>query len=132
MLLLKEGGIVAGGTTTPSVHSLLISKHNSNHFIVSNKSSIIYVMTLKGKIIKTLKTKEKMQSDFTSITQSESGDMLYAVNESNKLITFSMDSYASEGQVHLSDAEVVGIARHPFANILACNDDRGVVTLWKA
>ena len=60
------------------------------------------------------------------------GDILYLAGEDKELRCLRLESGALEGKpIHLTDFELIGIACHPFANVLASWDENGSLGLWK-
>lgn len=76
------------GMPTPTVMGLFPSIRHTDHFLVCNQSPIIYLMDMKGNIVRTYQAEKKLQSDFTSFSISQNGELIYAVAENKKLYCF--------------------------------------------
>ncbi|KAI7887829.1 smu-1 suppressor of mec-8 and unc-52 [Mucor mucedo] len=120
-------------TTTPqretSVQLLLSIPSDMNHFIAVTKSSTLFIMTEKGKVIKTISHPDA--KDFISATVSHGGKLVYAVSEESIMYSFQIATGDLVGQKHLCKAEVIGISCHPFTNVIASNDETGLIHLLK-
>uniref|UniRef100_U9TAH9 CTLH domain-containing protein n=1 Tax=Rhizophagus irregularis (strain DAOM 181602 / DAOM 197198 / MUCL 43194) TaxID=747089 RepID=U9TAH9_RHIID len=124
----RDSSFIAGGVT---VNCVVQMPKNADQFVVCNKSSTIYLMTIKGQITKSFTSEKKTDGDFVSCTVSPQGDFIYCVGEDSSLYCFNVQSGKLTTTLKLSDAEVIGFAHHPFSNILAAYSDDGIITLWK-
>ncbi|KAG9296856.1 hypothetical protein G9A89_006811 [Geosiphon pyriformis] len=95
---------ISGGI---AVNCVIQMPKNMDHIVVCNKSPMVYLMTMRGQILKT----------FTS--------------EDSILYSFNVQSGKVTTTLKLSEAEVIGVSHHPFSNILASYADDGVISLWK-
>ncbi|CAB4435458.1 unnamed protein product [Rhizophagus irregularis] len=124
----RDSSFISGGVT---VNCVVQMPKNTDQFVVCNKSSTIYLMTIKGQITKSFTSEKKTDGDFVSCTVSPQGDFIYCVGEDSSLYCFNVQSGKLTTTLKLSDAEVIGFAHHPFSNILAAYSDDGIITLWK-
>lgn len=88
---------------------------------------------MNGRIIKSYKHSNST-SDLVSIAMSPQGELVYGISEDSRMACFSMDSGELAGDdAKVSDnTELIGIASHPFSNIIAVYDDSGHVYLYSA
>ncbi|KAI8591287.1 WD40-repeat-containing domain protein [Geranomyces variabilis] len=72
-------------------------------------------------------------ADHVAAAASPKGEYVYAATESGELRAYAVDSgrLFATWKVVADGAEVVGVASHPFANVLAVYSDDGTVSLWK-
>jgi WD40 repeat-containing protein SMU1 len=69
---------------------------------------------------------------FVSGGLSQRGDLLYLVGENKILYCVRLETGALEGQAtSLTDFEIIGMACHPFANLISVWDEQGSLGLWK-
>ncbi|CAG8675094.1 43942_t:CDS:10 [Gigaspora margarita] len=118
---------ISGGIT---VNCVVQMPKNMDQLIVCNKSPTIYIVTMRGQIIKTFTSDKKTGGDFVSCTVSPQGDFIYCAAEDSNLYCFNVQTGKSTA-LKLSESEVIGISHHPFSNILASYADDGIISLWK-
>ncbi|CAG8531010.1 9938_t:CDS:10 [Acaulospora colombiana] len=119
---------IAGGAT---VNCVVQMPKNTDQIIVCNKSSTIFLVNVRGQIIKTFSSDKKTGGDFISCMVSPQGDFLYCVAEDSNLYCFNVQNGKLTSTLKLSESEVIGISHHPFSNILATYADDGIISLWK-
>jgi WD40 repeat-containing protein SMU1 len=124
----RDSSFISGGIT---VNCIVQMPRNVDQFIVCNKSPTIYLVTIKGQIIKSFTSEKKTGGDFVSCTVTPQGDFIYCVGEDSNLYCFNVQSGKLISTLKLSDAEVIGFTHHPFSNILATYSDDGITSLWK-
>ncbi|KAI9199278.1 WD40-repeat-containing domain protein [Polychytrium aggregatum] len=140
---LHDGKAVSSKVQGASVTKLSQMPQSIDRFVVSNKSGFVYVLSLTGQVENAFRYKNPKalptgQSDanppevaFVSMTISAKGQYVYCLGEDNRLYAFQTDTGVLEASLQLSSAEVIGMAQHPYSNILSAFDDGGVVTFWK-
>lgn len=69
--------------------------------------------------------------DFVSATVSHGGTLIYAVSEASIMYSFDLATGNLVGQKQICKAEVIGISSHPFTNVIASNDETGLIHLFK-
>ncbi|CAG8450070.1 509_t:CDS:10 [Funneliformis mosseae] len=116
----RDNSSIAGGRT---VNCVVQMPKNADQVIVCNKSSIVYLMTLRGQIIKSFNSEKKVDGDFVSCTVSSQGDFIYCIGEDSNLYCFNVQTGKLTSTIKLSDADVIGFSHHPFSNILATYAD---------
>lgn len=85
---------------------------------------------MNGRIIKSYKHSNST-SDYVSIAMSPQGELVYGISEDSRMACFSMASGELAGDTKVGDnTELIGIASHPFSNIIAVYDDSGHVYLY--
>ncbi|KAJ2959743.1 hypothetical protein NQZ79_g4830 [Umbelopsis isabellina] len=105
-----------GGASGQTVNSVIIMPNNPDHIL----------------ILKSFTHEKKGGADFVSASISPHGDFAYAVAEDSTLYAFNTSNEALINEFKLTDAEVIGIAAHPYSNILAAYAENGQVLLCKA
>ncbi|CDH56009.1 wd40 repeat-containing protein smu1 [Lichtheimia corymbifera JMRC:FSU:9682] len=114
------------------VHRILNIPKHPDQLAVCYKSASIQQSTMNGRIIKSYKHSNSA-SDYVSIAMSPQGELVYGISEDSRMACFSMASGELAGDTKVGDnTELIGIASHPFSNIIAVYDDSGHVYLYSA
>lgn len=121
-----------GGLANHTVQTVVQFPKNIDQVLVCTKSNVLYVMTMRGKIIKTYTHQKKSGSDFVSAALSPQGDIVYALGEDSVLYAFQATTTKLISEIKISDHEAVGIASHPLVNTVVTYDDAGHVYFFKA
>ncbi|CAO3591772.1 unnamed protein product [Absidia cylindrospora] len=106
-------------------------------FVICNKSKRLSIYSNKGDFVKTIPADEdedannNIGSDFISAAVSTRGELLYAITETGKVYGFNIETGHVVQSVKVSDTEIISIASHPIASIIAVNDAVGHVYLFK-
>ncbi|CAO3621878.1 unnamed protein product [Cunninghamella echinulata] len=118
-----------GGLGSQSVQQIIPLPKTIDQFLVCNKSNILYIMNIRGQILKTLKhiNDKGSTTDFIAATTSPKGDYIYGVGENSVLYCFQSNTGAMIHETKISHTEITGLAGHPLANILVTYDDAGYV-----
>ncbi|KAI7861456.1 WD-40 repeat protein [Spinellus fusiger] len=132
MTLAKSALNPIGGMGSQTVQSILLVPKNSDQVLVCVRSNTLYIMTTRGQIIKTYSHHKKTGSDFVCAAMSPQGEFIYGVGEDRMLYCFQAMTSSLLGEIHIGEAEVNGIAGHPFSNILTSYDESGHVYFLKA
>ncbi|CAG8559278.1 11480_t:CDS:10 [Acaulospora morrowiae] len=119
---------ISGGVT---VNCVVQMPKNMDQIIVCNKSSTIFLINVRGQIVKTFTSDKKTGGDFLSCTVSPQGEFIYCVAEDSNLYCFNVQNGKLTTTLKLSDSEIIGISHHSFSNILATYADDGIISLWK-
>ncbi|RUS34561.1 hypothetical protein BC938DRAFT_479667 [Jimgerdemannia flammicorona] len=127
----QDGALLTSGVSGATVLSVIPMPKNMDQFVVCNKSSMVYIMTLRGQLVKVLSSEKKTGGDFIASTVSPQGDLIYCVGEDSNLYCFNVASGMLMDTIQVTTAEVIGITHHPFSNILAVITDSWEVLLWK-
>lgn len=121
-----------GGIGGQTVQSVMPFPKNPDQLLVCVKSNTLYIMTMRGKIAKVYSHHKKTGSDFVAAAVSPQGEYIYGVGEDSVLYCFQASSGNLIEETKLCEAEVIGLASHPFTNVLATHNDSGHVYLLKA
>ncbi|KAL0351289.1 UNVERIFIED_CONTAM: Suppressor of mec-8 and unc-52 protein1 [Sesamum calycinum] len=109
-----------------SVNSIHLSPKNSDHIVVCNKTSSIYIMTLQGQVVKVFHpVKEKVEILWQPVYLRKGNGFIVLVKTESIL----SKSCFFNGQVHEKD--VIGIAHHPHINLIATYGEDSTMKLWK-
>lgn len=79
------------GMESPTVTILLPTPKNSNHIIVSTQSCHIYIMSLDGRLVKSMGLVDN-KTDFVTCAVSSNGEFVYAAGENGNVYTFNTNS----------------------------------------
>ncbi|CAG8468310.1 9429_t:CDS:10 [Ambispora gerdemannii] len=123
-----QAATISGGI---AVNCVIQMPKNMDQVVVCNKSAMVYLMTMRGQILKSFTSGKKTGGDFMGCTVSPQGDFIYCVGEDSIIYSFNVTSGKLTSTLKLSEVEVIGVAHHPFSNILASYADDGVISLWK-
>ena len=91
-----------------------------------------YVMSMAGDLIQTLTSDKREGGDFVMCTVTSQGTYLYCVAEDSKLYCFEIAGGKIAHQVKVHDKDVIGLAVHPYRNLVATWADEGTLKLWRA
>ncbi|XP_052113431.1 suppressor of mec-8 and unc-52 protein homolog 1 isoform X2 [Arachis duranensis] len=109
---------VKGGDA--SVNSVHIFPKTTDHIIVCNKTSSIYIMTLQGQVVKSFSSGKR-----------EGGDFIYCIGEDRNMYCFSHQSGKLEHLMKVHEKEVIGVTHHPHRNLVATYSEDCTMKLWK-
>lgn len=115
----------------PTVQQILPFK-DPNQFLVCNKSSTLYVINLRGQIIKQFSHNKKGSGEFVACGISPRGELVYGVAEDGVLYCFRTSNGKLVSDIKMSDREILGLASHPLHNVMVGYDDVGHVLLYRA
>ncbi|CAG8543022.1 9867_t:CDS:10 [Paraglomus occultum] len=124
----QASATISGGST---INCVIQMPKNMDQVIVCSKSPTLYLMTVRGQIIKTFTSDKKPSADFVACTVSPQGDFIYCITEDSNLCCINVQTGKMATTLKLSEAEVIGLAHHPFSNILASYADDGIISFWK-
>ncbi|KAG2180325.1 hypothetical protein INT44_003327 [Umbelopsis vinacea] len=121
-----------GGAGGQTVNNVIVVPNNPDQILVCSKTSMLYLLNIRGQMLKSFTHDKKSGADFISAAISPHGDFVYAVAEDSVMYAFNISNGALVNELKLTDAEIIGIATHPYSNILAIYDEKGQVMLCKA
>jgi len=115
-----------------TIHSVALNPKNPEQIIVCNRSPALFIMNLKGQVVKTLiQPDSTVQSDFLCFLITPRGDWLYGITEDNVLHCFNMSTFKQDHSMKVHEKEVLGMCHHPHMNLLATFGQEGLLKLWK-
>lgn len=130
--VLNDGDVAPSGTAGPGVVRILLHPRFNDQFIVLGKSPWIYIVNAKAEVVKSFSLAKQCSRGFVGGALSQRGDLLYLGGEDKRLHCLRLGSGSLEGvPVELTDFELIGVACHPFSNVLAAWDENGSLGLWK-
>lgn len=83
-----------GGASGQTVNSVTIMPNNPDHVLVCSKTSTLYLINMRGQILKSFTHEKKGGADFVSASVSPHGDFAYAVAEDSTLYAFNTSNEA--------------------------------------
>lgn len=122
----------ANPTQEVSVCTIQLMPKHPDQLLVCPRASTIFIMTLAGKIVKTLNSGKRDRGAFVSACVSPKGEWVYCVGEDRLLYCFNLEAGKLEHTMTLADADVVGVAHHPHRNLVATYSTDGLLKLWTA
>ncbi|GAB5589826.1 hypothetical protein Unana1_04726 [Umbelopsis nana] len=121
-----------GGASGQTVNNVIAMPNNPENILVCSKTNTLYLLNIKGQMLKSFTHSKKAGADFVSAAISPHGDFVYAVAEDSNIYAFNISNGSLVAENKLTDSEIIGITTHPFSNILAVYAENGQVLLCKA
>lgn len=121
-----------GGLGNASVQTIMPIPKRQDQFLVCNKTNTLFIMSIRGHIIKTLTHNKLKGSDFITASTSPQGDFIYGIAEDKHMYAFQLATGDQVGNVKVCENEVIGMASHPLSNVVVAYDDAGYVLFFKA
>ncbi|KAI9261427.1 WD40-repeat-containing domain protein [Phascolomyces articulosus] len=123
---------VASALANQTVQAIVPLPKNIDQVLVCTKSNSLYIMTMRGQIVKTFSHQKKTGSDFVAASVSPQCELVYGIGEDSILYCFQITTGKLINETKICDYETVGLASHPRTNVVVSYDDHGHVYFLKA
>ncbi|KAJ3152408.1 Serine/threonine-protein kinase smu1 [Geranomyces michiganensis] len=151
-IALSEGRVAPPGASSPTALSVFyLPRSSGERVVVCSREQWAYVLDPRGEVVRALSaasggggdvdlsgtpvavSSSVASADHVAAAASPKGEYVYAATEAGELRAYAVDSgrLFATWKVVADGGEVVGVASHPFANVLAVYSDDGTVSLWK-
>ncbi|KAI8108418.1 hypothetical protein M9434_006444 [Picochlorum sp. BPE23] len=102
------------------------------HIIVAESSCHVYMMTVKGDLVRTYEVTGSDTGPVVGCRISNHGNYLIALTENGTLHCFEKETGKLINTAATGSNRAIGLELHPHKNILACYFQEGVLKLFKA
>eukprot|EP01104_Vermistella_antarctica_P009849 TRINITY_DN257_c1_g2_i1.p1 TRINITY_DN257_c1_g2~~TRINITY_DN257_c1_g2_i1.p1 ORF type:complete len:553 (+),score=158.85 TRINITY_DN257_c1_g2_i1:82-1740(+) len=119
-------------TLEPTIHNIKALPRHPDQFIVCNSSSTLFIINLRGQLIRSMSANIQGIKEFVHCCPSPRGMFIHAVGEDMRMHSFDVKSGECEQSLKVSEKQLIGVAHHPHTNLVATWGDDNVLKLWKA
>lgn len=122
-----------GSAAEITINTMQMVPQEDDLFLVSNRSGQVYIMSFKGKVMKTLARtgKEgKAGGDFVTAIISPRGEYVFAATDDHRIVCFNVESGEVANSFPAHERDIIGLAHHPHQGILASFSSDGKMHLW--
>lgn len=130
--VFKTQSVGGVGALELTVNTIKLNPQNLDQFCVCNRSNTLYIMNMQGQVLKTFSNGLEEKGEFICCTFSPKGNYLYALTESSLLCAFNVKEGKLEATVEAHEQDIIGVAHHPFQNLIATFAEDGLLKLWKS
>ncbi|RKP27457.1 WD40 repeat-containing protein SMU1 [Syncephalis pseudoplumigaleata] len=129
---LRESKSAVAATIGNSSISAIAVLPDDESVIISNKSTCVSQLSLMGKVTRRFTIEAREERLAIDCLLSPQGTLLYVLCEDGQLCCFNTATGECMRTLKVTEAEPIGMAHHPQANILAVFADNGEISLWKS
>lgn len=131
VMTYRPGGMAGIASSDLAVHTLQLMPNNLDHIMVVAKCPYVFIISTQGQLIKSFSSGKMTGGDFLCATVSPQGKWIYCIGEDGIMYMFNTLTGKLENFLQVSDREIIGIAHHPYLNLVCTITDHGQLSLWK-
>ncbi|KAL2918031.1 Serine/threonine-protein kinase smu1 [Polyrhizophydium stewartii] len=148
---LYKGKLAPVGAQSPTITAVALYPKQADQVVVSNQSSIVYIVSLKGAVVQSMSLPDvvgieaarpgakqhggaaepRSPPGFLAMTLSPRGEFVYAAAEDRRVYVFGTESGRLVTSLEGIMSDIIGMTHHPFANMLAIYTESGLISIMK-
>lgn len=117
------------GAPSPALCSIALWPANAEYLAVCSKASAVHLLSMSGQLVKSFEAPAGA-ADFVHCAVSPRGEWLYCAGTDQQLHCFSTASGKVERSLKATEKDLIGVAHHPFRNLVATWGCDALLRLW--